>query len=127
MFDTGALLEMLKKARQKNTALGITGLLLHNNGNFLQLIEGSKENVTALFNTISNDDRHRDIIVLISESTNDRLFPEWSMGLREITTEEFNRIPGLSNYFGEHASLIADNEIASKAMQLIAMFRSNNH
>lgn len=126
-FDQGALLNMLTKAREKNHSLGITGLLLHNNGNFLQLIEGPEENIHTLFDSIRQDTRHQDIIILFQETTHVRLFTEWSMGLREISDEELKSIPGLSSYFEAKTGYINSEESSNRALQLITMFKNNNH
>lgn len=126
-FDQIALLDMLAKAREKNSSLSITGLLLHNDGNFLQLIEGPKQNIHKLFNSIRHDKRHKDIIVLIEKSVDTRLFSEWSMGLRELSRQELTNYPGLSNYFGNNNDLNEIEEATSQVLQLIAMFRENNH
>jgi hypothetical protein len=126
-FDQIALLDMLAKAREKNNSLSITGLLLHNDGNFLQLIEGPKENIHTLFNSIRHDKRHKDIIVLIEETADSRLFSEWSMGLRNLSSHELKKYPGLSNYFGSNNELNKIEAPTSQVLQLIAMFRENNH
>ena len=41
-FTKSELLELLNKARANNQRLGITGLLLFKDGDFIQLLEGDK-------------------------------------------------------------------------------------
>ena len=40
---------MLTEARERNQQLGVTGLLLYKDGDFIQLLEGDKATVKALF------------------------------------------------------------------------------
>lgn len=72
---------LMVRSQNNNRKMGITGLLLYNDGNFLQALEGDKETVAALFSKISRDPRHRGISVLFDEEINQRDFPDWSMGL----------------------------------------------
>lgn len=76
--------DILNKARQNNTTLGITGLLLYKNHRFMQLIEGREAVVRDLYQKISQDPRHRDLIVLQEGSEPKRQFPQWSMAFRDL-------------------------------------------
>jgi hypothetical protein len=57
-FSGRDLRELLTKAREKNSKLGISGMLLFKAGNFLQVLEGDREKVMALFDKIAKDPRH---------------------------------------------------------------------
>ena len=59
------LTNLLRRARAYNGAKEITGMLLFFNNRFLQLLEGSKQNVLPLLEKIKNDERHDDLLVLI--------------------------------------------------------------
>ena len=48
-LGTAGLLELLNEARTFNLAHGISGLLLHRENSFLQVIEGRKSEVLALY------------------------------------------------------------------------------
>lgn len=80
MTDTD-LQELLNQARSNNEELGITGLLLHANGRFLQVLEGPEQAVRDLFTTIQGDARHTNIEMLLTTHTTERTFPDWRMGL----------------------------------------------
>lgn len=41
-FDEAKLIELLKKARENNRLLDITGMLLYVNGKFMQVLEGKR-------------------------------------------------------------------------------------
>lgn len=75
---------LLEKTRLANCGRGITGCLLHQDGYFMQYLEGDKQNVLALLERIQQDPRHCNFNVITQGSEYHRVFPEWSMGFREI-------------------------------------------
>jgi len=56
------LRDILTKARENNQKLELTGMLLYRNGFFIQALEGEEEVVTALYEKIKQDPRHRSIL-----------------------------------------------------------------
>ncbi len=73
--------EILEKARIKNAQNHITGMLLAGEQHFLQCLEGKREDINALYNTISRDPRHRRVEILQFVETTERDFTQWSMHL----------------------------------------------
>ncbi len=49
------LKNILLKSRQNNEARKITGLLLYHDGSIIQVLEGEKEQVLSIYQTISHD------------------------------------------------------------------------
>jgi hypothetical protein len=84
--------EIIKKALVNNLALDITGILLFKKGMFAQLLEGPKANVEALFDKIQKDKRHSNIINFFKIDGNERIFPKWRMGFKEIGDLELKMI-----------------------------------
>lgn len=80
-FDARSLNSMIEAAAAKNSRLDITGLLMFAGGRFMQVLEGPKEAVLALFDTIEHDQRHTFVEVVQSAPVPARLFASWSMGL----------------------------------------------
>lgn len=78
------LLELLRAARAKNASLGITGVLLHRQGRFVQLLEGEADDVHALYATIRADDRHRDVTLIWDGRGDARWFADWWMAFRDL-------------------------------------------
>ena len=70
-----SLEQLVDDAWQRNAGRGITGILLHDDGNFLHYIEGGPADVAALRESIWRDGRHRDIVVLQEGWVAQRLFP----------------------------------------------------
>lgn len=82
------LATILQAARRNNARDGITGLLLHIDGNFLQILEGDERKVEATFERISNDPRHRGVAMLLRREVEARTFQDWSMGFERIRSSD---------------------------------------
>lgn len=76
---------LVERCRVKNEAAGISGLLLHSAGNFIQVLEGEEIVITSLYAKIISDDRHSDLRMLFHRPAASRLFPEWGMQLASTT------------------------------------------
>ena len=74
------LLAILKQSRAGNPAAGITGVLCLSAGIFLQVLEGGRGAVSALYNRIAADPRHREATLLSFDEIGERRFAGWSMG-----------------------------------------------
>jgi hypothetical protein len=100
-FEATDLSAMLLAAREKNARLGLTGLLLHTEGTFFQVLEGQAETVDALFATIELDKRHAQVTKIIRELIPRRAFDEWTMGFSAMTRKELAEMDGTNDFFGE--------------------------
>lgn len=78
------ILEILRVSRMKNTVHGITGVLLHHDGLFLQVLEGDAARLEELLGVLRHDRRHREVRVLLDEAITERHFPDWSMGVVDL-------------------------------------------
>jgi hypothetical protein len=75
-----AIDDILAESRTHNPALGITGILCYGAGIFLQAIEGGRASVSELYNHITRDKRHKDVVLLHFEEITERRFGGWTMG-----------------------------------------------
>lgn len=66
-------------ATRNNLATDVTGFLLYNSRNFLQLIEGENAQISVLIGAIEADDRHDGIVRLIDEGIATRSCADWAM------------------------------------------------
>jgi len=72
--------QLADQSAKNNSEKGITGIFMALGNLFFQIIEGPFDEINALWNSISQDSRHTDIIVLnVEEDTEERIFPDWSM------------------------------------------------
>jgi hypothetical protein len=76
---------LMKASRARNLAAGITGVLIFNDGVFLQLLEGGRNAVSALYNRITRDERHHDVVLLSYDEVAERRFTGWSMGQANLS------------------------------------------
>jgi methanogenic corrinoid protein MtbC1 len=71
--------ELVHKARQRNRSVGVTGMLLYENGKFLQTLEGPPEGLKLIWSAIQEDKRHSHIEVLSEHVVSSRLFSDWDL------------------------------------------------
>ena len=71
---------ILEQSRQNNPRRGITGLLCFTSDVFVQVIEGGRDEICELFNTIVRDDRHTAVRLLSYGEIAERRFGGWTMG-----------------------------------------------
>ena len=119
-FDDDALEGVLEHARSRNTADGLTGLLVHRNGRFMQLLEGPYDAVLSTYQRILADDRHDDVRLLAEESIHTRRFPEWSMAYDRDT--DGAAVPEGFSDFLETGDRSADS---SRSRELLRWFRNH--
>lgn len=77
------LRELLGKARRRNREIDVTGLLIHADGAFLQVLEGPAMAVDALYERIGSDPRHEHVATATRRAISERTFPTWRMGYEE--------------------------------------------
>lgn len=66
-------------AARFNKMAGVTGVLLHDGGHFLQYIEGPPDGIASVYERILQAGSHVDIIELARGRLGQRQFPYWSM------------------------------------------------
>ena len=120
-FDPNTLLALLEKARAKNASLGVTGMLLFENGSFFQILEGPEAAVDSIYKTIAQDDRHERVVTIIREPIAKRAFAEWTMGLSGVSLQELDEIVGLNDFFTSGKSFDGTNP--GRAKKLLDAFR----
>jgi hypothetical protein len=112
----GALNDILVAARANNALLGITGLMLHINGGFLQMLEGDERAVRDLYNRIAMDRRHQDPRIMLDREIPCRVFADWSMGFERPNMDD----PETAGMFGVVRSAIHD-QLSPGTGRIVAM------
>ena len=92
---------ILKKSTHNNPAVGVTGVLCFSGDIYLQVLEGGRMQVSALYNRIAQDPRHRDVVLLSYDEIDERSFASWSMG--QVNMSRLN--PALLLKYSEAAVL----------------------
>lgn len=101
----GEITRMLARARVKNRALGLTGMLLYCDGSFFQVLEGPQPAVESLYETIAADPRHVQITLIISEPIARRQFDGWTMGFSTLNQDELGEALDSNDFFTGGTSL----------------------
>ena len=76
-FSFLGLMRLLDSARTFNKNNGITGILLYDNQQFGQIIEGERASVMKAWRRIQDDKRHHRIELLEIREITERSYPNW--------------------------------------------------
>lgn len=77
---------ILRISRQFNSQHAITGVLLYRDIFFVQYLEGMAQDVDGLFASIANDPLHTNVTLLYRDCIEERIFPNWWMGVKDVST-----------------------------------------
>jgi hypothetical protein len=85
-IDDALIKAICETASSRNAGQGITGVLCTQQGQevFLQVLEGARADVNALYASIARDSRHRDVTLLAYEEIDQRRFGNWRMGMVDL-------------------------------------------
>ena len=114
------LTDLLEQSRNKNLKLNITGLLVYHSGEFMQVLEGEKETILELYDTITNDERHTSVKTFWESSISERGFSNWAMAF--VNTEDIDllTIKGYSQFLkqGFSSADLTDRQTIGKKLLL---------
>ena len=120
-FHTEELAQLLQAARENNARLGLTGMLLHAEGSFFQVLEGRADVVDALYARIERDQRHDQVTQIIREPISRHCFDDWTMGFHKASREELAGMSGVNDFFGKDRTALSVD--AGRARKLLAAFQ----
>ncbi|CAG1016769.1 Blue light- and temperature-regulated antirepressor BluF [Burkholderiaceae bacterium] len=109
------LATLMKGARSYNAHAGITGVLVYSDGIFLQLIEGGRDAINALYKRIVCDERHHHVTLLSYDELAERRFAGWAMGQANLSRLN----PGILLKYSERAQL---DPFGMSANAVLALF-----
>ena len=107
---------ILNQSRTHNPEHGITGVLCYSGDVFMQVLEGSRDAVCELYNTIVRDDRHQGVRLLSYEEITERKFANWTMG--QVNLAKVN--PSLMLKYAEKSGLDPFNCSGDASMALLS-------
>jgi hypothetical protein len=111
---------ILDRARTVNSQLDITGILLHTEGSYFQVLEGDAEVIDSLYEKIARDKRHTNVVLIVREPIASRSFADWSMGFASVTSKDVAGIIGANDFFEKKTCF---HELgAGRAKKLLAAF-----
>ena len=94
-FSKRNLLDLMHESRAYNTLDDISGVLIHRQHHFLQIIEGEPEAINDLLSRLLLDPRHSELKIIHNCAADSRLFPNWAMGCADFDDPNLSLIPGL--------------------------------
>ena len=91
-----ALAELLRQARAYNQDHRLTGLLLYADvtKEFVQVLEGPRDEVEKVYQRIARDARHKHAFVLHEGLAEYRMFPDWRMGFSRAAAQDLRATTG---------------------------------
>ena len=124
-FKPSDLDEILRAARRRNPVMGVTGMLLYVDSSFLQVLEGSDDQIDELYELIRADDRHTRTVLLLREPIEERSFADWTMGAVTATVKDLEDAVGTNDFF-QHRDPLRDLG-ETKLKKLLTLFRSGSY
>lgn len=124
-FSPTELVDLLAKCHENNAQLGVTGMLLYKDGNFMQVLEGAEEVVRTLYARIGHDPRHRGLLTLLQGPLSERQFPDWSMGFQDLNAADVLSIPGYSEFLNTPLTREEFSSDPTRGQKLLMTFKRN--
>lgn len=120
-FDTSQLEVLLSRARRHNSRRDVTGMLLYHEGSFFQVLEGPEAAVRRIFDRVSADPRHKEVMLVWQGDVETRQFGNWSMGFVNSKSDEIAE--GFSDFLKTMHTPADFMEESARAKQLLLAFR----
>ena len=125
-FSARELRVLLDQSRLSNAQLGITGMLLYKDGNFMQALEGDERTVRALETRIAADRRHQGMLTLHSGHAAQRQFSDWTMGFFDLNAPAGDLPAGYTEFLDTPLVGEAFLPAPQRCMDLMHVFRQMN-
>lgn len=82
---------IVASADRNNPPARLTGFLLYNGRNFLQLLEGGEASLLSMYSSLARDRRHAGMSKLVDEPIADRSCPTWNMRWLRLSEDPLAR------------------------------------
>ena len=87
-ITTHVTASLLENSRVSNKKLEITGVLCQGTGIYMQVLEGERSAINALYSRIIADTRHHQVELLSFEEVDQRRYGQWSMALVQLSVDD---------------------------------------
>jgi blue light- and temperature-responsive anti-repressor len=109
-FTGNQINKLVQQANMHNEKAGITGFLCYQKGYFVQYIEGEKQQLELLVESIKSDDRH-EILILLENPIKSVRFKDWGM---KILRNVIYRKLDMCGFIMEELSMLRDRAVISE-------------
>lgn len=117
------LIDLLSQCRTRNQAMGISGVLLYSEGNFIQVIEGTEDKLNAVYQRILEDERHTGSIIISKKKITERTFCEWSMGFKTVSKETTKNLDGYTDFLNQNIPVSQMPRPSNTVMTMLYNFK----
>ncbi len=116
---------LLEKARTRNAACSVSGMLLYAEGSFLQVLEGDEASVSAVFTRVQSDRRHDKVLRLFSGPIDERSFGEWSMGFVDprLSDATARALSGFTDFLRHGRHDVSSHQTSERVQAVGSQFR----
>jgi hypothetical protein len=111
------------QARVNNEEHDITGLMVSNDRDILQVLEGPLDNLNVLYGNIVKDSRHYQIEVLCFETIYERNFEKWRMKEINLSRYEGPLAQALSSFLIEDENKFFSHD-TMKSLSLLSFIQA---
>ena len=87
-ITTHVTASLLENSRVSNKKSEITGVLCQGTGIYMQVLEGERSAINALYSRIIADTRHHQVELLSFEEVDQRRYGQWSMALVQLSVND---------------------------------------
>ena len=84
-LNQNELESIMHLSKLRNKLAGVTGVLLFNGVNFMQVLEGERTKTVNLYDRILKDARHSGIKTIVQEKIDHLTYPAWGMKLKRFS------------------------------------------
>lgn len=122
--DEAAIENILASCKRNNPGRNITGILMHSNNRFIQYIEGDRNQVEKLYELIKDDPRHTSVNKRNFEQINERVFPSWEMGYKDLSSDNIEFQTEIKNQDEATFNQLINNELDfnNEGMKVLQLF-----
>ena len=117
--------ELLRQSREKNSKLGVTGILLYYKKHFFQVLEGERNTIFDLFRTIRKDERHLSVILVHDQEVSERSFKDWSMAFINLNEIDKSKLKGFSEFLEKGFTSEITQQHLTLAQKLLVDFKNS--
>jgi len=107
---------------KKNETKNVTGILLYSDTIFIQVLEGQKDEILAIYDKIKQDPRHTKVVMISLRTIQNRYFPSWQMGSKKFDTESYEFISKMDNESAKQFKELLNGDTKINAIDIIKKF-----
>ncbi|MFI3121601.1 MAG: BLUF domain-containing protein [Methylococcaceae bacterium] len=116
---------IMTSSQRNNPAIGITGVLVHGGGLFMQVLEGPEQAVLRTYAKILDDQRHKNCQIIYITPTDKRIFEGWSMGV--IARKDFLGIEQIMELRSQCRKEVIEPKVFTNAMRGFLKILNDQH